>query len=48
VVTVHVVMAAETGDAVVDFSSSRSTAVVWNCKGDAASPGYNNLPPNCR
>jgi type IV pilus assembly protein PilA len=48
VVTVHIVMSEETGGAVADFVSSRTTQMVWNCVGDASSPGYLNLPQICR
>jgi type IV pilus assembly protein PilA len=48
VVTVNVLISEDTGNAVVDFVSSRSTGVIWQCVGDPTSAGYDNLPASCR
>jgi Tfp pilus assembly major pilin PilA len=48
VVTVNVIMTEDTGNAVVDFVSSRSTGVIWQCVGDPTAAGYAHLPASCR
>lgn len=48
IVTVHVIMSEDTGNAEVDFVSNRSSGIVWDCVGDPTAPGYDHLPSSCR